>query len=87
MKRRIAIAGNGAWGQALAHVARTAGHEVGMWSRQHSDVASFASYDAIILAVPAQAVRDVLTVIKPPNDIPLIISAKGIEQSKRQVHE
>lgn len=81
MRRRIAIAGSGAWGQALAHVARTAGHEVGMWSRQHSDVASFASYDAIILAVPAQAVRDVLTVIKPPNDIPLIISAKGIEQS------
>jgi glycerol-3-phosphate dehydrogenase (NAD(P)+) len=81
LKRRIAIAGSGAWGQALAHVARTAGHEVGMWSRQHSDVASFASYDAIILAVPAQAVRYVLTVIKPPNDIPLIISAKGIEQS------
>ena len=81
MKRRIAIAGNGAWGQALAHVAKSAGHEVGMWSRRHSDVASFASYDAIILAVPAQAVRDVLTVIKPPKDIPLIISAKGIEQA------
>ena len=55
--------------------------------RKHSDVASFASYDAIILAVPAQAVRDVLTVIKPPKDIPLIISAKGIEQAQRQVHE
>ena len=52
-----------------------------MWSRKYSDVASFESYDAIILAVPAQAVRDVLTVIKPPKDIPLIISAKGIEQS------
>ena len=80
MKRRIAIAGMGAWGQALAHVAKAAGHEVGMWSRKHSDVASFASYDAIILAVPAQAVRGVLNVIKPPKDIPLIISAKGIEQ-------
>ncbi len=33
MKRRIAIAGNGAWGQALAHVARTAGHDVSMWSQ------------------------------------------------------
>ena len=81
MKRRIAIAGNGAWGQALAHVARTAGHEVGIWSRRHSDVASFASYNAIILAVPAQAARDVLNVIKPPQGIPLIISAKGIEQA------
>ena len=80
MKRRIAIAGNGAWGQALAHVARTAGHDVSMWSRQKSDVVSFASLDAIIAAVPAQAVRDVLTLIKPPKGIPLIISAKGIEQ-------
>jgi len=80
LKRRIAIAGNGAWGQALAHVARTAGHDVSMWSRQKSDVVSFASLDAIIVAVPAQAVRDVLTLIKPPKGIPLIISAKGIEQ-------
>jgi glycerol-3-phosphate dehydrogenase (NAD(P)+) len=80
MKRRIAIAGNGAWGQALAHVARTVGHDVSMWSRQKSDVISFASLDAIIVAVPAQAVRDVLTLIKPPEGIPLIISAKGIEQ-------
>ena len=81
MRRRIAIAGNGAWGQALAHVAKSAGHEVGMWSRKQSEVASFASYDAIILAVPAQAVRDVLTAIKPPKNIPIIISAKGIEQA------
>ena len=80
MKRRIAIAGDGAWGQALAQVTRTAGHDVSMWSRQKSDVVSFASLDAIIVAVPAQAVRDVLTLIKPPKGIPLIISAKGIEQ-------
>lgn len=77
---RIAIAGNGAWGQALAYVARTAGHHVSMWSRQKSDVVSFASLDAVIVAVPAQAVREVLTLIKPPKGIPLIISAKGIEQ-------
>ena len=80
MKRRIAIAGDGAWGRALAHVARTAGHDVSMWSRQKSDVVSFAGLDAIIVAVPAQAVRDVLTLIKAPKRIPLIISAKGIEQ-------
>lgn len=80
MKRRIAVAGSGAWGQALAHVARAAGHEVGMWSRQQSGTLEFASYDAIILAVPAQAVRGVLGHIKPPKAVPLIISAKGIEQ-------
>ena len=80
MKRRIAVAGSGAWGQALAHVAMAAGHEVGMWSRQQSETLEFASYDAIILAVPAQAVREVLDRIKPPKTVPLIISAKGIEQ-------
>lgn len=80
MRRRIAIAGNGAWGQALAHVARQAGHEVGVWSRKQSGVTEFASYDAIVVAVPAQAVREVLGVIKPPPRVPLIISAKGIEQ-------
>jgi glycerol-3-phosphate dehydrogenase (NAD(P)+) len=51
-----------------------------MWSRQKSDVVSFASLDAVIVAVPAQAVRDVLSLIKPPRGIPLIIGAKGIEQ-------
>ncbi len=80
MKRRIAIAGNGAWAQALAHVARTAGHEVGMWSRRQSELVEFSGYDAIIVAVPAQAVREVLTIIKPPKGHVLIISAKGIEQ-------
>ncbi len=80
MKRRIAIAGSGAWGKALAHVARTAGHDVDVWSRQRSDVAAFSSYDAIIIAVPAQAVREVVLNIQPPKNIPLIISAKGIEQ-------
>ena len=52
-----------------------------MWSRKYSDVASFESFDAIIVAVPAQAVRDVLGVIKPPKNIPIIISAKGIERA------
>jgi glycerol-3-phosphate dehydrogenase (NAD(P)+) len=80
MKRRIAIAGNGAWGQALAHVASSAGHAVNIWSRQKPDLVELFHCDAIIVAVPAQSVRDVLTVIGPPPQIPLIISAKGIEQ-------
>ncbi len=80
MRRRIAIAGNGAWAQALAHVARTAGHEICLWSRRQSELVEFSGYDAIIMAVPAQAVREVLATIKPPSNIALIISAKGIEQ-------
>ena len=80
MKRRIVVAGNGAWGQALAHVANEAGHKVVMWTRQGSDYTSFANFDAIILAVPAQSLREVVTALKPPKHVPLIIAAKGIEQ-------
>jgi glycerol-3-phosphate dehydrogenase (NAD(P)+) len=81
MKRRIAVAGDGAWGKALAHVCRSAGHDVGMWSRSHSDITDVASYNAVIIAVPAQAVREVLTLLKAPSNVPLIISAKGIERN------
>lgn len=82
MKRRIGIAGAGAWGHALAHVARAAGHDVAIWSRQSPDASGLARCDAVILAVPAQACRAVLTVIAPSFEpgLPLIISAKGIER-------
>jgi glycerol-3-phosphate dehydrogenase (NAD(P)+) len=82
VKRRIGIAGAGAWGQALAHVARSAGHEVSIWSRQSPDAAGLAHCDAVILAVPAQACREVLTVIAPDfkPGLSLIIGAKGIER-------
>lgn len=83
MKRRIGIAGAGAWGGALAHVARLAGHDVSVWSRGLETSESLSQPDAIILAVPAQAARQVLTAIKPAcrEGLPLIISAKGIEQA------
>lgn len=82
MSRRIAIAGAGAWGQALAHVARSAGHEVGLWTRREPDARVIAACEAMILAVPAQAVRAVLTELAPTlgAGVPVIISAKGIEQ-------
>ncbi len=81
MKRRIGIAGAGAWGRALAHVAGLAGHDVSIWPRGH--VPDGHPCDAIVLAAPAQVAREVLTVIKPAvrNGLPLIIGAKGIEQS------
>jgi len=81
MKRRIGIAGAGAWGRALAHVAGLAGHDVSIWPRGHVPKGHLC--DAVILAVPAQVAREVLTVIKPavPTGLPLIIAAKGIEQA------
>ena len=78
---RIGVLGAGAWGTALAHVARSAGHEVEVWSRGRP-VELLRSAQGLILAVPAQGVRGVLLGLKAivTNAIPLIISAKGIEQ-------
>jgi glycerol-3-phosphate dehydrogenase (NAD(P)+) len=83
MKQLIAIAGGGAWGQALAHVARAAGHDVTLWARGLDPANTVREADALILAVPAQAARAVMMALAPalPSAIPLIISAKGIEQA------
>jgi glycerol-3-phosphate dehydrogenase (NAD(P)+) len=80
---RIAVAGAGAWGMALAHVARQAGHEVAMWSRRAPSEQAVASSDAVILAVPAQDCREALgqfaASLRPQH--PVIIAAKGIERA------
>ena len=81
---KLGVLGAGAWGAALAHVARTAGHEVQVWSRG-SPLGPFRDAQGLILAVPAQGVREVLSGLKsivtnPGKRLPLIISAKGIEQ-------
>ena len=78
---KIGVLGAGAWGSALAHVARSAGHEVQVWSRGGA-LEPLRSAQGLILAVPAQGVREVLSGLKSivTNAIPLIISAKGIEQ-------
>ena len=79
---RLAVLGAGAWGTALAHVARSAGHEVHVWSRAEPALEPLRGSEAAILAVPAQGVRKVLSGLKTivTNSIPLIIAAKGIEQ-------
>jgi glycerol-3-phosphate dehydrogenase (NAD(P)+) len=74
---RILVAGAGAWGTALAHVARQAGHEVSVWSRG-ADV--LVDQDAVIMAVPAQALREVLGVLAV-GKTPVIVAAKGLERS------
>ena len=79
---RLAVLGAGAWGTALAHVARSAGHEVHVWSRAEPALEPLRGSEAAILAVPAQGVRGVLSSLKTivTNRMPLVISAKGIEQ-------
>jgi glycerol-3-phosphate dehydrogenase (NAD(P)+) len=71
---KICVLGNGAWGQALAHVATNAGHKVFTWSRGCAAIEA----DVAILAVPAQSIRSVVQFANAPT---LISAAKGIEQS------
>ncbi len=77
MSKQIVVLGDGAWGKALAQVAAQAGNRVAIWSRSNLTVPN--NLDAAILAVPAQAVRSVITSV---NHSPAVIvsAAKGIER-------
>ncbi|MDE0335444.1 MAG: NAD(P)-dependent glycerol-3-phosphate dehydrogenase [Defluviicoccus sp.] len=108
--RRIGVVGAGAWGTALAIVAREAGREVVLWARRESlartvaetgrnpdyltdielgpgiaataDPAEAAGADAMLIAVPAQAVRGTCALIAPhlAPSVPVAVCAKGIER-------
>lgn len=80
MSRRIRVLGGGAWGSALAQVARAAGHDVAVWSRSDRNDRLSREADAVLVAVPAQAVRTVLTEVGVPKGADVIIAAKGIER-------
>lgn len=80
MSKRILVLGDGSWGSSLAQVARMAGHDVSVWSRKSQDTRLLKSAEAVIVAVPAQAVRLVLTELSVPGNAVVIIAAKGIER-------
>jgi glycerol-3-phosphate dehydrogenase (NAD(P)+) len=84
----IVILGDGAWGRALAGIARDCGHEVAVWNRNQPAKAALARADGLIVAVPAQVVGEVLSGISCSRHAAVIITAKGIEQkSNRFMHE
>jgi glycerol-3-phosphate dehydrogenase (NAD(P)+) len=84
----IAILGDGSWGTALAALARSGEHEVSIWSRKHPDPTHLARAQAVIIALPAQAIGDALAKLTLPPDAALIIAAKGIERgTHRFMHE
>jgi len=108
--KRLAVIGGGAWGTALAIVARRALAGVAVWARD-PEVASAISQrhenpvflpgialdpaitatgeldeamtgaEGVLLAVPAQFLRDVLAALAGllPPGLPLLLCAKGIE--------
>ena len=84
MSLSIGMLGVGAWGAALAHVVRSAGHAVHVWSRG-STLEPLRGSQGLIMAVPAQALREILSGLKSivtnsGKGLPLIIGAKVIEQ-------
>jgi glycerol-3-phosphate dehydrogenase (NAD(P)+) len=112
---RLAIIGAGAWGTALAMVARRAGSDVMIWARDPAIAAAIgerhenpiylpgialdpgitatadfdqavAGAEAVLLAVPAQFLRDVLArlVAHLTAGMPLLLCAKGIETGSLQ---
>jgi len=80
----IAIIGAGKWGQALYH-AFSQKNEVVITSRRHRDIANFVSLqDALkapylIMALPAQSVREWMSKNFVDHNQKLLIAAKGIE--------
>jgi glycerol-3-phosphate dehydrogenase (NAD(P)+) len=77
----ICVLGDGAWGRALAGLATDCGHDVTIWSRKHADTSQLKKTDAIIVALPAQAVASVLPTLGIDPLQALIITAKGIDRN------
>jgi glycerol-3-phosphate dehydrogenase (NAD(P)+) len=82
---RITVLGDGAWGSALASLARECGHDVSVWSRRQPIA---MKSESIILALPAQVIGPVLQALTISPDEALIIAAKGIDRvTHRFMHE
>jgi glycerol-3-phosphate dehydrogenase (NAD(P)+) len=81
---KICVLGNGAWGKALAGLAVDCGHDVDVWSRQDASNAKVSRADALIVAVPAQAVASILAQLGITEDQVVIITAKGIDRASNR---
>jgi len=83
---KIAIIGAGRWGQALYH-AYSQGNEVVISSRSTKNLDNFVSmdvalkYEYLVLAVPAQSVREWLEEKFVDHGQNILVAAKGIETS------
>ena len=84
LSRKIAIIGAGKWVQALYH-AYSQNNEVVINSRSTKDIENFVSldealsYEYLIMAIPAQAVREWMEVNFDDRGQNILVAAKGIE--------
>lgn len=81
---KICVLGNGAWGRALAGLATACGHEVSIWSRKDSNTENVWAAEALIVAIPAQAVATVLPTLGITKNQTVIITAKGIDRASNR---
>jgi glycerol-3-phosphate dehydrogenase (NAD(P)+) len=85
---RISVLGDGAWGTALATLARDCGHEVAVWSRRRPGSGALREAEAVIISVPAQVVGALLPTLDLTPEDAIIITAKGIDRATlRFMHE
>lgn len=94
---RIAVLGAGAWGSALADVIARNSRSVILWGRKvqparkagvetTNDLARIRGAEAVLVAVPAQALRQVVLAAEAfiPSGTPVIACAKGIERGSHK---
>jgi glycerol-3-phosphate dehydrogenase (NAD(P)+) len=81
---RMCVLGDGAWGSALANLARDCGHEVEVWSRKDATYEKIWQAEALIVAIPAQAVSTVLPQLGITESQAVIITAKGIDRASNR---
>lgn len=80
----LAVLGAGAWGQALAHLARTNQHPVRLWSRRGdlTLAAAVAGAELVISAVPMAGVPELvdrLGALALPSSTLLVTATKGLD--------
>lgn len=83
-KKSVCIVGNGAWGNALLHTVSKNTDSVRLAGRGET-----VTEEIIVVAVPANNIRELASVIRPEHARPVIINtAKGIEEKTHQLpHE
>jgi glycerol-3-phosphate dehydrogenase (NAD(P)+) len=82
--QKIAILGSGAWGSALAGLARYNGHQVQVWSRSNENSLEeiIADADLVLSAVSMPGVFPIATQIqkiKLKDNIPIVTATKGLD--------